>query len=374
APVIRQLVVERRTGDEAVFFNLTKEILKLDHENHYFLLTDEKEPEKLDFLRERLGVSNNPHATVVTLVGKNRFLWNLLSLPGYLLRHKLDVYHTQYIAPFFLPRRTALVTHVHDVSFKAHAEWIGRKDLFFLSLLIPSSLRRSTTIVVPSLFTKEEVIKFYHVPSEKVVVVSNSFETSWLTLPSNEEQAEAKKRLSLSGPYFVAAGTMQPRKNIPFLIQAFRRLREKEPRLTLVLTGDPVGHHVDPGVKALSEKGEPGIVFTGYLPEKTLRAIIAGSEGLVFPSLYEGFGIPLLEGMASGVPILASNILPFQEVAGKAALFFDPASLAEVENALYTLYIDRAAHDMLIALGRERLALFSWAKSAEKLLAVYQKS
>ncbi len=360
-----------RTGDESVFFNLTRALLQIESTNIYFLLTDQVDEAAQASLRERFQLEKHPNATLLALDAPNRFMWNAWSLPRALKKHAMDLYHTQYIAPLWLPEKVKLVTHIHDVSFRAHPEWIGILDRFFLSSLIPRSLSRSQAIIAPSQFTADEIKKYYPTESTKIEVIPNALADEW-SLPIDEnDRKKLHATLSLSGPYLVSIGTMQPRKNIALLIQAFEKVKKRLPEASLVLVGNPNGHHVDPRVQAASQKKIPGLFFPGYLETPLLKALLSESAGLVFPSLYEGFGIPLLEALSVGVPVAASDLPVMHEVIRERALFFDPMSLAALENALYTLYIDSKEKTHPLGLGKAELDRFSWNKSALSLLSLY---
>lgn len=368
-----RLLGKKRTGDEAVFFNLTKEVIALDREHEYLLLTDEQDGEEIARLKERLGCVGRSNVSIVSLFGRNRFVWNLWSVPLFLLRTPVDVYHTQYILPLFVPRRTKVVNHIHDVSFRAYPEFIGWRDRLFLSLLIPRSLRRAERIVVPSLFTKEEVMKYYAVPEEKIAVIGNALGEDFLLHEGAPDVAKVREKYHLPERFLLYVGTLQPRKNIPFLVRALAHLRKRLPGVELVLVGNRKGHHVDPALEeTIAELGlEPVVHFPGYVDQDDLPGVIRAAEAFVFPSLYEGFGIPLLEAMSEGVPVAAADIPSLREVAGEAALYFDPTSLASCEEKLYTLLTDNEQKMRGVSLGRGRLSAFSWKKSAAALLSLY---
>lgn len=375
-----RLIGKKRTGDEAVFFNLTKELLALDKENHYLLMTNVSDPEELAVIRGRLGCIGQENVEIVTLRGRNRFIWNLLTLPWFLFRHSIDVYHTQYILPFFVPSRTKVVTHIHDVSFRAYPELIGWKDRFFLALLIPSALRRATLIATPSRFTKDEIIARYGIDGGKIAVIPNALSEDFLErIVTPEDSARVREKYALPETYAVYVGTLQPRKNIPFLIEAFAKLKDRLPEARLVLVGNRHGHHadtrLDPTIDRLNMAGD--IVFPGFVDQTDLPAVICGAKVFAFPSLYEGFGIPLLEAMSQDVPVAAADIPSLREVAGEAALYFpvsgEDASLARAAETLYTLFIDQTRREALIRNGKERLQAFSWKKSAAIMLSEYER-
>lgn len=369
-----RLLGKKRTGDEAVFFNLTKELIGADRENEYLLLTDEQDQQKLAVIQGRLGCIGQSNVRFVSLFGKNRFVWNLLTLPWFLLHHAVDIYHTQYILPFFVPARVKVVNHIHDVSFQAYPELIGWKDRLFLSFLIPRSLRRADRIVVPSQFTKDEVMRYFAVPQEKIAIVHNALGDDFGQEVSGESVA-IREKYHLPERYILSVGTLQPRKNLPFLIRAFAAVRIRVPDVSLVLVGNRAGHHFDQGIdRAIAELslGE-AVIFPGYIAPADLPIVMRAATVFAFPSLYEGFGIPLLEAMSEGVPVAASDIPCLREVGGDAPQYFDPHSLASCEEKLYTLLTDREQRANGISRGKDRLSLFSWRKSAAALAAVYRE-
>lgn len=367
-----RLLGKKRTGDEAVFFNLTKEVLALDKSNQYLLLTDEQDTATKMLIEKQLGCVGQGNVRLISLCGKNRFVWNLFSLPWFLLCHRVDVYHTQYILPLFVPKRTKVVNHIHDVSFMAYPKLIGWKDRLFLSLLIPRSLSRANGIIAPSQFTKDEIVRYYGVAESKVTVVSNALSEAFLKEQALDEE-RVREKYGLPERFILAVGTLQPRKNIPFLIRAFARVCERLPDVSLVLVGSRGGHHFDMGIdRALTEESlGSAVCFPGYIEEEDLPVLVRAATVFAFPSLYEGFGIPLLEAMSQDVPVASSDIPCLREIAGEAALYFDPTSIASCEEKLYTLLTDMEQREKGISLGRHRISLFSWKKSAAVLLSVY---
>lgn len=372
-----RLLGKKRTGDERVFFHLTKELLKLDKENEYHLLTDETKEAKIATLYVLLGCVGQKNVNIITLGAVNRFVWNFWSLPAYLFQNRIDIFYTQYILPIFSPKRTKIVTHIHDISFRVYPSLIGWADRLFLALLIPRSLRRASLIVTPSHFTKNEIVKYYNIPEHMIAVVSNAVGENFLedARGAMEKDLALKEKYHLPKHFIVAVGTLQPRKNIPFLIDAIALLRKRLPEICLVLVGNRNAHHTDPLIEKtiINHHLETSVIFPGFVPEEDLPALINLADVYAFPSLYEGFGIPLLEAMSQRVPIAASDIPCLREVGGEAAAYFDPKSVAHCEEILYTLCTDEQQKMALIKHGEERVRLFSWEKSAQVLLGEYSK-
>jgi glycosyltransferase involved in cell wall biosynthesis len=370
-----RLIGKERTGDETVFLNLTRELLLLDRENRYLLLTDEVDPARLAEIRAKLGCEASEHARVVPLLASSRFAWNLFVLPLYLFRNRIDVFHTQYILPLLIPKRTKVVVHIHDVSFRVFPELIGWKDRFFLSLLIPRTMVRSDLLIAPSEFTKAEIVKYYGVNTEKVVVVPNAVAPEFTREITDVALLRVKRKYKLPERFFLAVGTLQPRKNIPLFLRAFASVRDRIAGAQIVLVGNKSAHHYDRDIDRIIEEKHLGVVvlFPGFVEGEDLPAVYRLATAFIAPSRYEGFGIPILEAFASGVPVAASGIPPFLEVGGNAMLTFDPDTVAECGETLYTLFTDETLRKRLIQGGNERLQAYSWAESARVLLSFYRR-
>lgn len=370
-----RLIGRNRTGDEAVFRNLVRTVLELDRTSRYLLLTDRNDPESLTHIRTAVGTDGRlpDNAEIVALEARGRFAWNLFVIPYYLSRVRVDVFHTQYILPAFVPRRTKVVTHIHDVSFKAFPNYIGTMDRWFLSMFMPRTMRRSDRLIVPSAFTRDEIVTRYGVSSDRIAIVPNSVDPGFLVKPTTDDFSRVRSSYGLPASFVLSVGTMQPRKNIPVLVHAFARVRERLPELKLVLVGGKGGHGYDERIDDVirEERLEEAVIFPGYVRQGDMPSVYACAKALVFPSRYEGFGIPLLEAFSVGTPVVASEIGPFREVGGDAVSYFDPTNIAACAESLYTLLIDENARQRHERLGKDRLRGYSWVNSARALLCCY---
>ncbi len=371
-----RLIGKNRTGDETVFRNLVRAVLELDRTDLFLLLTDRADEESLKSIRTRLGTNGQlpENAEIVSLQATNRFIWNLIAVPMFLLRRKIDVFHTQYILPSFIPRRTRVVTHIHDVSFRAFPEYVGFSDRLFLSVFIPRTMRRSDILVAPSQFTRDEIVSLYGVTEERIAIVPNAVDPSFLVEPTDPDLVRTKNANEVPETFILSVGTMQPRKNIPLLVRAFARIRKDIPGLKLVLVGGKGGRHYDTAIDDAIREENLGdaVIFPGYVPQEDMPALYALARALCFPSRYEGFGIPLLEAFAAGTPVSASDIPPFHEVGEESALYFDPENLASCAESLYTLLIDENVRRRCERSGKDRLMKYSWTASAKEILSCYQ--
>ncbi|MDD5652403.1 MAG: glycosyltransferase family 1 protein [Candidatus Moranbacteria bacterium] len=365
---------KQRTGSEVVVLELTKNILKIDRENEYLLLTDTDEKSVLDYVRKNLELEGKSNVKVVSLKAKNKFIWAGWTMPIFMRKNRLDIFHTEYILPFFIPKDIKVVTHIHDVSFKVYRDMIMKKDLFFLDLLIPKSIKRADKIVAVSQFTKDEILRYYGTNEKKVGVIYNSINIKDVEV--NEHKARfLRKKYGLPEKFILYLGTLQPRKNIPILIRAYAEIKNKIPDIKLVIAGDKKAHNfddkIDDAINRYKLTGED-ITFCGFISEEDKSVIYSISTVFIFPSLYEGFGIPILEAMSRRVAVLASDIPPHREVAGDAALYFDPYSLDDLKKKLYNICVDENLRNRLIGLENARVNFFSWEKSAKKLLEIYK--
>lgn len=365
-----------RTGDEVVFFNLIKSLAVLDHKNEYLLLTDRnpKTDEQLQKSINSMNLSVNFKVVPLREKGANRFLWNSWILSKYLRKNPVDILQVQYITPFFISRKIKIVTIVHDVSFKVFPELIGKTDLFFLNILMPLSLKRADKIIGVSQFTASEIMKYYAIAENKIDWIYNAVADNF-TKSISEEQLEAvRKKYNLPQNFILYIGTLQPRKNLPALIEAYVKISIATRKdLKLVLAGGK-GHNFDARIDEYIKNYslQDHVFLPGFIDEADKPALFKLARIFCFPSLYEGFGIPIIEAMTLGIPVLVSNIPSHKEVIGNAALAFDVDNADDFAQKLTQLIANELLRAELIQKGREQIAKFSWLQTAEKMLWIYE--
>lgn len=368
---------KKRTGDEVVFFNLIKNLALIDvnNENEYILFTDIVDENKVIEIKNSLGIANKTNFKIVSLRCNNKFIWNAWTLPNYLRKNPVAIYHTQYITPFFISRDTKIITVIHDISFNFFSKFIKLSDLIFLKILIPLSIRRADRVIGVSKFTRDEIIKYYKANPEKVDFIYNAAGDEFLENNTDEKELEIiRKKYNLPKEFIFYIGTMQPRKNVPGLIRAYAKMRNRLPNVKLVLAGNKNAHNTDKEIsKTIDElNAQEDIIFPGFIDYADKAAVFKMAKLFVFPSFYEGFGIPMLEAMSQNVPVLASDIPVHREIAGNAAVFFDPDNLDELAEKMYNVFIGKELRNKLINLGSRQVGFFSWEKTAEKILELYK--
>ncbi|MFA6047679.1 MAG: glycosyltransferase family 1 protein [Parcubacteria group bacterium] len=361
-----------RTGDEVVFFNLVKNLAVIDANNDYKLFTDIADAETLKSIKKSLEIENKSNFEIISLPAANKFTWNFWTLPRYLQKNEVDTYLTQYITPFFVPKRIKIITIIHDVSFKVYKQFIKFSDLFFLNILIPRSLKRADKIIAVSQFTRDEIIKLYKIDADKVEWIHNAVAGDFLSADLSEEKLKkVREKYKLPDKYILYLGTLQPRKNIPMLIEAFS-VSKVEP-WKLVIAGGK-SHNFDPKIDEMVEKYnlQDKVVFPGFIDEEDKAAVMKAANIFCFPSFYEGFGIPILEAMSVGTPVIASNIAPHKEIAEYAILYFDPESSQELADRINSLVGNDNLRRELIQKGLEQVKKFSWEKTARKMIGIFE--
>jgi len=259
-----------------------------------------------------------------------------------------------------------LVVTIHDLAFEFYPGTFSRKWRALYKAGLRAAVRRADAIVTPSRNTAEDVLSRTRVPPDRLYVVPLA---AALEAAGTDPEA-ALSRLKIPRPYVLFVGTLEPRKNLVRLVRAYRRVAAAGLPHALVLAG-PLGWHHQALHREIALAGPGDIVMTGALAPEDLDALYRGAEAFVYPSLYEGFGLPVVEAMARGIPTVASNTSSIPEVSGDAALGVNPRSVREIAHAIETVLTDRQLAETLVRLGRARAERFSWDETARLTLQVY---
>ena len=276
------------------------------------------------------------------------------------------------LATNFLPpptRSNGVVLVVHDLAFERFPETAPQMDARWRRRF-SSWLKRSAAVIVPSESARRDLLS-RHGGVERVFAIPHGVEP--FERPADAELERVRSAYRIGGRYALFVGGLEPRKNLHGLIEAFRRV---DTDAWLVVAGGRVNWipgesgRLETAVAALPEQARSRIVMTGYVPEADKRALLAGAQVLAYPSLYEGFGFPVLEGFAAGVPVLTSNASSLPEVAGDAALLVDPHDPGQIADALARLLEDEGLREGLRRAGAERVHAFTWEASARRTAEV----
>lgn len=282
------------------------------------------------------------------------------------------IYHEPNYIPVSYPGK--MVITVHDLSHIRFPEFHPSERVTFMNRRLKSAVERADFIVTDSAFVKDEILDVFPVSGEKIVVTHLGVYEAFHSRSEIETQ-DTLRQFNLSYRGFVlSVGTLEPRKNLERLLTAYSALPEgirRDYPLVLAGGGGWKDSDLQRQIQQMERRGE--VTRTGYLPRSQLLDLYASAAVFAYPSIYEGFGLPVLEGFASGTPVLTSNVTSMPEVSGGAALEVNPLSMDEIRHGLFSLLDDSALRSRHTQLGLERVREFTWAKCAEQTMAVYKQ-
>lgn len=352
-------------GNETYIRNLILALQAIDKKNNYFLY--HTNPEALT------GVMNgatNFHAR--KLSPKNPLIRIPFSTPARLREDKVDLALFQYIAPPVCPAPYVLV--IHDISYEHYPQYFKKLERLRLRMTTPVSARRAAHIITCSENSKKDLIRFYSIAPDKITVIYYGKNESFRPVDDQNCLERVRAKYQLPEKYILYVGNIQPRKNLPRLIEAYSHLKtESKIPQKFVVVGNKAWLYS--GVfDLIRRKGlENEIIVTGYVPDEDLPVLYAAADVAVYPSIFEGFGFPVLEAMACGTPVVTSNTSSIPEVAGDAAVLVNPLSTDEIASGIQKVLYDDGLRASLREKGLKRAAMFNWDATARQTLEVFKK-
>jgi len=292
-------------------------------------------------------------------------------LPLTLAWQHVDVLHVQFIAPPLCP--APVVVSVHDISFERYPQFFTRAAIAQLRILVPLTIRRATMVLTLSEFSKQDIVRRYGVPPEKVVVTYLAVDPKFRPVRDIERLTTVRQRYGTGEHFVLCVGNLQPRKNVKTLIEAYVRLRRSDRiRHPLVLVGHKAWLYDDIFDMARASGYADDLIFTGYVPDDDLVALYNAADLFVYPSIFEGFGLPPLEAMSCGTPVVTSNTSSLPEVVDDAALMVNPLDVDALAQAMATVLNDSDLQARLSAQGLQRATVFSTEAFARTVMGAYQ--
>lgn len=364
-------LLNQRTGIGQYTYHLTRNLLGLSDklELVLFCTSLRKSISLQELIPKRSNLVYADYRLPARVVQK---LWRTIGYPRVeSFTGRLDIFHaTNYIAP--PQKKGKLVLTVHDVGFARMPGEHPRSTRAYTNILL-EELDRADRVIVVSSFTKNEVIDVFGIQEEKIQVIYNGVAAHFSQIEDKGAIEQVFKKYGIDGNYILFVGKLEARKNLAGLIEAFR-LFKKESKLEhkMVLVGS-LGWKAEEILEKLDEYGlQEDVVRLGYVCDEDLPFLMNGADVFLYPSLYEGFGIPVLEAMACGTPVVASNTTSLPEVVGDTGLLVNPTSPGEIAEALTRILVDSALRKTLIMKGLERAASFTWRHAAEQTLRLYK--
>jgi glycosyltransferase involved in cell wall biosynthesis len=311
---------------------------------------------------ERVG---GPRRSRLYRIGWEQFVLPMKLSKAYDLAHAPG-----YIAP--LLSRIPVVLTVHDLIALQHPRLCSRANALYYRLTLPQSIMKAARIIVPSKWVKSALLRQFNQPEEKVTVIYEGVSDRFRARPDDRLKARLTRQYQLTDRFILYVGNVEPKKNLPLLLRVFDRLKSKYRSLKLVICGR-ISWKSRPFWKAMkSLTHQKEVILTGYLSDEAVHALYCMAEAFVFPSLTEGFGVPPLEAMACGAPVITTDCGAVAEIAGAGAILIPPTDGHELEKALVRVLDSEALRMELKAKGLAQSAKYSWKQAAMKTLQVYK--
>ncbi|HEX7176429.1 MAG TPA: glycosyltransferase family 1 protein [Pyrinomonadaceae bacterium] len=355
-------------GNETYAANLVESLAAVDGDNRYTLyVTKEQAVNRFSGRWPNFEVRRTlPHSPLVRVP---------LTLSRELRRRPVDVLHVQYTAPPFAP--CPVVATIHDLSFEHLPETFKRRSWMQLRLTVRRTARRARHVIAPSEYTRADLIKTYGLRPERVSVTPLAASPHFRPVREATEIERVCNLYGIRGSYILGVGSIQPRKNLARLIEAYADLRragfgDKLPQLVLV--GRQAWLYGETLRAVTRERVAHRTIFTGYVSEDDLPALYTGALCFAYPSYFEGFGLPVLEAMACGAPVLAGDRTSLPEVVGDAGLLVDPFDTGAIARSLARLIEDAELRAALRVKGLERARQFDWRETARSTLGIYRSA
>jgi len=362
--------LKEETGIGVYFRNLLFSLVKIDWENEYFLFSSS--------LKDRFSVNKIPAFARMNFrdfhypVEAINFFWNRLLFPplDFFFKKSLDLTHSP--TPLILPTRGKKIISVHDLFFVDSPEMTDKDTRKNFPKRVSASIQKADGVIAVSRFVKDQLLNRFVIDEDKVKVIYHGTDTDfYYGVPASRLDRVIKKH-ALPSDFLLFVGAIEPRKNLTSLIKALKIVHKKYSKISLVIAGRKGSDY--PKVQALILKNqlEGWVKILDYLPREEVRCLYSLASLFVFPSLCEGFGLPLLEAMAGRLPLVVSGVSALPEIAEDAALYFDPNSPESIAGRIVEALQDKSLQKKLIARGVERSKDFDWEKTAVDTLDFYK--
>jgi glycosyltransferase involved in cell wall biosynthesis len=346
--------------------NLLRHLARLDHDTEFVLLC---RPEDAD----ALGSLGRNFRTVAETAG-NYSIAEQLKIPFALKREGVTLFHApHYVLPPLVSCRS--VVTIHDCIHLMFPQYLPNRMAFgYARASIALASKRATRVLTVSESSKRDILRFVDLEPAKIDVIYNAYDERFAVEPGEEQVVRVRERYQLHDEFVLYAGNVKPHKNLERLIEAFHIVRDRGlDHLKLVLIGDEISKYAALRRAVHRHQLHKYVRFLGYLPEETLAVMYRLAAVFVFPSLYEGFGLPPLEAMASGTPVVTSSVSSLPEVAGDAAVLVDPYDPQAIAEGIYAVLTDEPLRRTLKLKGLARARQFSWDESVGRVRAIYQQ-
>ncbi len=346
--------------------NLLRQLARLDADSEYVLFCRKEDRDALAALGPNFRISVDSASPYS--------LREQASIPTHLMRERVDVYHSpHYVLPPLVPCR-AVVT-IHDCIHLMFPQYLPNRLAYaYAKMFMWWAAHRSARVLTVSEASKRDILHYFDIPRDKVTVIHNGLDERFRVPPPESEVHRVRERFQLDEQFILYAGNVKPHKNVERLIDAFHILHTNGfEHLKLLIIGSDISKYATLRRAIHTHDLHKYVRFLGFVSDETLAALYRLAAVFVFPSLYEGFGFPPLEAMASGTPVVASNLSSLPEVLGDAALLVDPYDANAIADAIRRVLLDDALRRDLSARGLKKVQEYSWEEAARRVRQIYDE-
>jgi len=359
------LCQEREDGNQTYILNLFRAIRDIDKKNQYIFYYNKPSTKKIEAVNFEHKIHQAP------------LMWTQRVFPFLLRRDKPDIlFMPIQMLPFLKAKSQKSVVTIHDLAFLLYPETFPAKDAFLHKLYVREAITKADHLIAITEATKQDIIKFYKVNPDKITVVYHGVDKERFRLMQKGEESlveNVKSKYNITKPYILYIGNVQPRKNIQGLIKAYQQMRKNTKHNYQLVIAGAKAWLVENVMQEIGNEYREDIIFTGRFEDAELAPLLWGSDLFVLPSFYEGFGLPILEAMACGIPTLVSNTPSLVEVGGEASLSFNPHSVDDMAKVLDNVISDSDLRQEMRAKGLKRVEDFSWSRCAKETIQVIDK-
>ena len=345
--------------------NLVRNLARIDRTTDYVLIVQPADIE--------IGSELGDNFRTVPDWSANYSLREQLTIPLDLRREKVDLFHApHYVLPPLVPCKS--VVTIHDCIHLRFPQYLPHRLAYvYARSSLWVATHRASRVLTVSETSKRDILRYFRIPESRIDVIYNAIDERLGEEPTDAEVALVRERYQLSDPFVLYAGNIKPHKNLERLIDAFQMLRRGGgmDNVKLLIIGDEISKYASLRRAVHRHKLHKHVRFFGFVPDKTLASLYRLAQVFVFPSLYEGFGLPPLEAMAAGTPVITSNVSSLPEVVGDAAVLIDPYDPAAIADAMRRVLSDEHLRADLRTKGLARVKEFSWERSVHRVRAIY---
>ncbi|KPJ68683.1 hypothetical protein AMJ44_05725 [candidate division WOR-1 bacterium DG_54_3] len=358
-----RFITEKPTGNGIYAARLIEALSAIDKHNQYRVYLAGSNSKATSTFNENVKIRIMPRI--------HRYSWVRVPIlfPWELQRRAVDIFHAHYTVPAWIKIKVVLT--LHDFFWIVNPQQFVSLKRIPITYTVKRAVNSADKILVGTSFIQHETMTFFNIPEERFEIIPYGVDSRFFERPSEDQQTRVRHKYGIDGPYILSVGDMHPRKNLTRLLEAFLLLPHHDD-LKLVIVGKPVWKTKALFDRIKKERLEERVIITGYVSDEDMKPLYQSAEVFCYPSLYEGFGFPIIEAMASGVPVAASETSSCPEVGGNAALYFDPTRVEDIADTLHRTLSDSELRIKHINAGSKWAHRFTWEKTAKRTIEIYR--